>query len=829
MATYSSVKQAVADAAGVGGSVTTYSTPANLPTSGNEAGDQAFVSSNNRLYIWNGSGWYNIALVNTNPSFSSSPDSAYALNTDGSSTTITLVATDPEGLDITYTTTTDAGFDGLATVSNDSSVFTITPRSEDSATTTSGNLTFKASDGVNLASTISQFTLTFITGIENSAHTAVLAKATGNAGTNTTFTDGSTNSHTITTVGNAHSSSFVPHHPGGYSAYLPTNTSYLRTNNGTDNSDFNIGGTGNWSYEAWVYVPTQTFPSYPRLIGLGPYYNDHSSFGIMAKDPDVSNYMTVYWTDGDGQSRKLSSTKVLEFDKWIHVAVCRSGNSIGLFYNGERIASNDSYTASLSGGNTYAFVGHTGNSTEGAVFYAKDVRFINGTHPYDASADTITVPTEQLTATTNTKLLACKLPYITDASASNHTITLNGNISIERYGPYDYISYSAASHGSSVSLDGSGDKLTIPADSELAADNGAFTFEAWIYPTAFTSYDMIASMGTHNSAFNYTLFVHNTSQHLMFEAGAGTWGSTTYTSSVDDGIVRLNQWQHIAVVYDSGNLTIYRNGKVALYQASASTAQGHTGTFALGDWMNTSSYPFTGYIAEARIVQSAVYSNNTAFTPPTAPLTAITNTGMLLTASPNVYNAAGLSNSIKLYGNTQSSTTQTKNASSSMYFDGSGDYAAIEDNPVFADTDVFTAECWVYPTGSPSQPIIFGQWTSPQSWGILLSNDSNRYARLIFHDGGYRDTTTSTQLTLNAWSHLALVKDGSTAKLYVNGSLAGTRTGLGTLTGGDNTLSIGANASGQYGFQGYIEDARFTPGLARYTDTFTPPTSELEG
>ena len=52
-----------------GGSVTTYSTPANLPTSGNEAGDQAFVSSNNRLYIWNGSGWYNIALINTNPSF----------------------------------------------------------------------------------------------------------------------------------------------------------------------------------------------------------------------------------------------------------------------------------------------------------------------------------------------------------------------------------------------------------------------------------------------------------------------------------------------------------------------------------------------------------------------------------------------------------------------------------------------------------------------------------------------------------------------------------------------------------------------------------------
>ena len=37
----------------------------NLPDVGNEVGDQVFVQATNRLYYWNGYGWYNIAVVTT--------------------------------------------------------------------------------------------------------------------------------------------------------------------------------------------------------------------------------------------------------------------------------------------------------------------------------------------------------------------------------------------------------------------------------------------------------------------------------------------------------------------------------------------------------------------------------------------------------------------------------------------------------------------------------------------------------------------------------------------------------------------------------------------
>ena len=169
MATYSSIKLAVAGAAGIGG-VTTFATAGALPTSGNSVGDQAFVSGNNRLYIWNGSGWYNIALINTNPSSISFTQSGGG-SFDGTSfslddanltnTVVTIVATDPEGLEITYTAAADSNFNALATFSQDSSVFTITPKSEDSATTTSGTITFTASDGVNVSNSIRTFSLTF--------------------------------------------------------------------------------------------------------------------------------------------------------------------------------------------------------------------------------------------------------------------------------------------------------------------------------------------------------------------------------------------------------------------------------------------------------------------------------------------------------------------------------------------------------------------------------------------------------------------------------------------------------------------------------------------
>ena len=82
----------IANAAGL----TVYATKENLPTSGLTSGDQAYVTDTSRMYISNGSGWYNVALINATPSLTVSPSGTIGLSAEGTATVITLTATDSD-------------------------------------------------------------------------------------------------------------------------------------------------------------------------------------------------------------------------------------------------------------------------------------------------------------------------------------------------------------------------------------------------------------------------------------------------------------------------------------------------------------------------------------------------------------------------------------------------------------------------------------------------------------------------------------------------------------------------------------------------------------
>jgi len=144
-----------------------YDSIGELPRVGVSNGQEAFVNSNNRYYIYDGSGWFSVVMINRSPTITSVQDSAggtspFELSTEGNLTTITITAADSDDRLITYSATPDSNFNSLASLSQDSSVFTITPFGVDSATTTSGTITFTATDGINIASSAAQtFTLSF--------------------------------------------------------------------------------------------------------------------------------------------------------------------------------------------------------------------------------------------------------------------------------------------------------------------------------------------------------------------------------------------------------------------------------------------------------------------------------------------------------------------------------------------------------------------------------------------------------------------------------------------------------------------------------------------
>ena len=794
------------------------------------AGQTALVTALNKVFMYTGTAWYLIAtMTNDSPTAITGVDGSYTLATDGTATTITAVSTDPEGFPLTWSYAVTTGSLGsTATVSQADNVFTVTPSTTE-ADAGSFSITFSVTDGATGAvSAVSSFTLSFI--VQNSRYTALSVKAT-NTGSNQTFDDASTSNHTITANGDITTSTFSPYRHGGYSTYLGTQTSRYYS---PSSSDFDIGGTGDWSYEAWVYADNQTFPSYTKAFGLGPFWNDPKSFGVMLSDANASNNITVYWSDAAALGGKLTSSTAFSQEVWHHLLVCRSGNDIALFLDGTRIAHNNSYTSSIDSGNTYLFVGHTGFGTEGFMGHIRDVRFINGSHLYDASASSITVPTEPPTAITNTKFLLGDLPYFKDQSASNHAITFDGNVSLEPKSVYDNAPYSEADHGASVHFgEANGNAIIIPTTA--ATTTGDYTIEFWIrYNTNKSGRQTLSAVdGDHR-------IVYNAGRFIDWRSG----GTQTYWQNADGTLYQSERpgiWTHFAQTRTSGVVKAWINGV-----GSANTVTDTTSwaTSRFGSEHNSSSENFEGDMADIRITHSAIYSSD--FTPPTAPLTAITNTKFLLNPETSISDLSQR-NALICLGDLETSTTQVKFAGTkSIYFAGSDDYIHVPNsgtNSAFSlNSTKFTIEGWFYKEtlGNFHAIISKYRWANNLSWSFDHLDGGNFRFRYSTDGSNFTDLTSSnsSRLFTGAWGHVALVANDD-LKLYIDGvGEVLSSSALPTFFDTSYDVLIGAlrndNTDNNDGakimeYNGWMQDFRIHNNHAQYTANFTPPTAELEG
>ena len=794
-------------------SMQVFSSVDSLPTSSLSAGDQALVGT--RLYISNGSGWYNVALINATPTLTIDPTGAVALAIDGSTpTVITLTGTDSDNADasLVYSAESDGNFGGLATLSQDSSVFTITPLGADSATTASSTLTFKVSDGINFGSGTTTFTLAFI--VADANYTTLLAKADA-AGTDNQV-DASTNTHTITETGNVTSTAFTPYHPGGYSTSFDGVSDYLSF---TMTSAFNL--TGDFTLECWfnpnaIALDTQ----HPNIIKMGTYQLYINS---------ASNFVGI---SPDGASVTLqSANSSIALNTWYHVAVVRSGSSEAMFLNGTRVDTNTASTVygASSGTSLIGTYSGTGGDYNGTI---RDLRLVNGTAIYDPSETTISTPTEPLTAVANTSLLTCHLPYIADGSSNNHTITSLGNTLTKRFGPYDYIAYTKAAHGGSVYFDGTGDYLTGPTPNAMTIGSGDFTIECWFYATSTATnkgvWDTHSSSGSGDGLVlsrhtDNTFRIYATSQILIS-------GATAIN----------NAWVHLAVVRDGTDLELFVNGISQGTTTWSVNMNSTTATVIGGGRFSGSNINavIAGYIQDFRIVKSAVYTS--AFTPPTAPLTAITNTQLLTCANKNDIWDVGSGNLLTKVGNTTASNAQRKfTGSSAIYLDGTDDYVQASDMGL-GGANAFTIEAWVYPTVYNTYANdIYSHGANLSVGADFLAFGLNSAGNVQMFKGSGSPVLISTSApcaSLNQWYHIAFVRESNNnTSAYVNGVLvAGPTTISGALTYAPTgrafigTQSYSAGASDR-SFEGYIQDFRITKGLARYTSAFTPPTAEFTG
>ena len=235
-------------------------------------------------------------------------------------------------------------------------------------------------------------------------------------------------------------------------------------------------------------------------------------------------------------------------------------------------------------------------------------------------------------------------------------------------------------------------------------------------------------------------------------------------------------------------------------------------------------------MADVRFIKGSV-TYTTDFTPPTAPLTATSDTKLLLNfKASDIIDRAQSVKRIHLEGSTKCSTTQSKFLSSSMYFDGSGDYIKMDSQDIanFGTGD-FTAEGWFWVDNLPGSGTIYsivdarssGGNTSGWTMGLNASGQ-------IYVYSGSQIVGAGGSVSTGAWYHWAFTRASGSMKQFLNGTQVGsTSTASHDFT--DTKFRIAGSHSGSELFTGYQSDVRMTKGFARYTSNFTAPTAALTG
>jgi hypothetical protein len=231
-----------------------------------------------------------------------------------------------------------------------------------------------------------------------------------------------------------------------------------------------------------------------------------------------------------------------------------------------------------------------------------------------------------------------------------------------------------------------------------------------------------------------------------------------------------------------------------------------------------------GYVSDFQVLNGTGYSSVTV---PTAPLTAITNTSLLLNYTNGGIFDNAMMNNLETVGNAQISTSVVKFGTGSMAFDGSGDWLIGKSTPVASfETGDFTLEGWLYPTvvTGTDRCIWDTRAVSVDTGMVLFINSTGNLS--TYTSSSIRITSTGT-LTANTWQHFALVRSGGTLAFYINGTQSGTLSYSTTITC-PGRISIGVRFDDASPYTGYIDDLRITKGYARYTSNFTPPTAAFQ-
>ena len=169
------------------------------------------------------------------------------------------------------------------------------------------------------------------------------------------------------------------------------------------------------------------------------------------------------------------------------------------------------------------------------------------------------------------------------------------------------------------------------------------------------------------------------------------------------------------------------------------------------------------------------------------------------------------------------STSQAKYGASG-YFNGTSAYLTAASSAITLGTSDFTIEFWVYPLDVRTFSLYDSRTneTNPNGNGFVIGTSASQ-AWVVYQAA---NRIVGPTVVANQWTHVAVTRSGSSVKMWINGVQVGsTWTTTGSFSDGATLIGTDYPKNARFVY-GYIDDFRISQ-FARYTSTFTPPTTAL--
>jgi len=140
----------------------------------------------------------------------------------------------------------------------------------------------------------------------------------------------------------------------------------------------------------------------------------------------------------------------------------------------------------------------------------------------------------------------------------------------------------------------------------------------------------------------------------------------------------------------------------------------------------------------------------------------------------------------------------------------------------------FTIECWYRPAdASTSVRAICGRLNTSAYSQIYIRQETTAVKVYVGNSAGTSSSqllTSGSVLVANTWIHIAVVRTGGYIYIYTGGVQRASAVLNWTLPAQATAFAIGTDGAVSWwiGTTSYVDDLRYTKGVARYTSTFTP-------